>query len=76
VRLHTHGTKRFNHPIVGELELSFNRLQVTADPGLMIVAYTAEPGSRSAETFGLLASWAATATVSDPAAHPPARDGT
>jgi hypothetical protein len=26
----------------------------------MIVAYTAEPGSRSAEAFGLLASWAAT----------------
>ena len=60
VRLHTKGIKRFNHPIVGELELSFNRLEVMADPGLMIVAYTAEPGSRSAEAFGLLASWAAT----------------
>ena len=60
VRLHTKGIKRFNHPIVGELELSFNRLEVMADPGLMIVAYTAEPGWRSAEAFGLLASWAAT----------------
>src|SRR3954452_20044446 len=60
VRLHTKGTKRFNHPIVGELELSFNRLEVAADPGLMTVAYTAEPGSRSAEAFALLASWAAT----------------
>jgi transcriptional regulator with XRE-family HTH domain len=60
VRLHMKGVKRFNHPVVGELELSFNRLEVTADPGLMIVAYTAEPGSRSAEAFGLLASWAAT----------------
>jgi transcriptional regulator with XRE-family HTH domain len=60
VRLHTKGVKRFNHPIVGELELSFNRLEVAADPGLMIVAYTAEPGSRSAEAFALLASWAAT----------------
>jgi hypothetical protein len=60
VRLHTKGVKRFNHPIVGELELSFNRLELSADPGLMIVAYTAEPGSRSAEAFGLLASWAAT----------------
>jgi MmyB-like transcription regulator ligand binding domain len=60
VRLHTKGIKRFNHPIVDELELSFDRLEVVADPGLMIVAYTAEPGSRSAEAFGLLASWAAT----------------
>src|SRR4051812_5918764 len=60
VRLHTKGVKRFNHPVVGELELSFNRLDVVADAGLMIVAYPAEPGSRSAEAFGLLASWAAT----------------
>ena len=60
VRLHTKGVKSFNHPIVGELELSFNRLEVAADPGLMIVAYTAEPGTRSAEAFDLLASWTAT----------------
>ena len=75
VRLHTKGIKRFNHPIVGELELSFNRLEVSADPGLMIVAYTAEPGSRSAEALALLASWAATEeeasrpAPSDPEAH-------
>src|SRR4051794_23972162 len=43
VRLHTKGVKTFNHPVVGELELSFNRLEISADPGLMIVAYTAEP---------------------------------
>jgi hypothetical protein len=30
-----------------------------ADPGLMLVVYTAEPGSRSAESLDLLASWAA-----------------
>jgi transcriptional regulator with XRE-family HTH domain len=60
VRLHTKGEKRFNHPLVGELELSYNRIEVAADPGLMIVAYTAEPGSRSQEALRLLASWAAT----------------
>src|SRR4051794_17495835 len=79
VRLHTKGVKRFNHPIVGELELSFDRLEVMADPGLMIVAYTAEPGSRSAEAFGLLASWAATGhagarTPSDSGDHRESRD--
>jgi hypothetical protein len=46
--------------VVGELELSYNRIEVTADPGLMIIAYTAEPRSRSHEALGLLASWAAT----------------
>jgi transcriptional regulator with XRE-family HTH domain len=60
VRLHTKGEKRFNHPVVSELELSYNRIDVAADPGLMIVTYTAEPGSRSEEALRLLASWAAT----------------
>jgi transcriptional regulator with XRE-family HTH domain len=60
VRLHTKGEKRFNHPVVGELELSYNRIDVAADAGLMIVVYTAEPGSRSEEALRLLASWAAT----------------
>ena len=60
VRLHHQGEKRFNHPVVGELELSYNLIELPADPGLMMVAYTAEPGSRSAEAFSLLASWAAT----------------
>src|SRR5919109_289906 len=60
VRLHNKGEKRFNHPVVGELELSYNRIELPADPGLSIIAYTPEPGSKSAEAFGLLASWAAT----------------
>ena len=38
--------------------LSF--VELPADPGLMIAAYTAEPGSRSQESMSLLASWAAT----------------
>jgi transcriptional regulator with XRE-family HTH domain len=63
VRLHTKGEKRFNHPVVGELELSFNRIDLAADPGLMIIAYTAEPGSKSEEGLNLLASWAATERV-------------
>jgi transcriptional regulator with XRE-family HTH domain len=64
VRLHTKGVKRFNHPIVGELNLSYDRLEIAADAGLVIIAYTAEPGSRSAEALGLLASWAATEEAS------------
>ena len=65
MRLHTRGVKRLNHPVVGELDLSFERLELMADSGLTIVVYTAEPGSRSAESFDLLASWAASASRGD-----------
>jgi transcriptional regulator with XRE-family HTH domain len=61
VRLHRTAEKRFRHPVVGELTLRYERLAVTADPGLEVFAYMAEPGSRSQEAFSLLASWAAPA---------------
>jgi transcriptional regulator with XRE-family HTH domain len=60
VRFHNTGVKHFNHPVVGELHLSYNRLDLAADPGLTIVTYTAEPSSRSEEALKLLGSWAAT----------------
>jgi transcriptional regulator with XRE-family HTH domain len=60
VRFHNTGVKQFHHPIVGELDLTYNRLDLAADPGLTIFAYTAEPGSRSQEALKLLGSWAAT----------------
>jgi hypothetical protein len=46
--------------VVGELSLSFNRLDLAADHGLTIFTYAAEPGSRSEEALKLLGSWAAT----------------
>lgn len=61
VRTHGTGTKRFNHPLVGELTLAYEELAVTAEPGLALFIYTAEPGSPSAERLRLLASWAAPA---------------
>jgi transcriptional regulator with XRE-family HTH domain len=60
VRFHNTGVKHLNHPVVGELYLTFNRLDLAADPGLTIFTYTAEPGSRSEEALKLLGSWAAT----------------
>jgi transcriptional regulator with XRE-family HTH domain len=65
VRLHNKGEKRFNHPVMGELELSYNRIELPADPGLMIILYTAEPGSKSAEALRLLGSWVATLDEAD-----------
>ena len=57
VRLHRTGTKRFHHPVVGELTLAYEGLEVAADSGLRLNAYVAEPGTASAEAFSLLASW-------------------
>ncbi|MEV7326424.1 helix-turn-helix transcriptional regulator [Streptomyces sp. NPDC093970] len=58
VRLHRRAEKRFRHPLVGELTLCYERLAISADPGLEIVTYVPEPGSRSAESFAFLASHA------------------
>jgi hypothetical protein len=59
VRTHGAGTKRFRHPVVGELSLAYEELMLTAEPGMVFMIYTAEPGSPSAERLRLLASWAA-----------------
>ena len=60
VRRHDTGLKRFHHPVVGELSLTFEAMELVADPGLTMTVYTAEPGSRSEEALNLLASWTAT----------------
>jgi hypothetical protein len=60
VRSHDTGLKRFHHPVVGELNLTFESMELVADPGLTMTVYTAEPGSRSEEALDLLASWTAT----------------
>ena len=58
VRQHRTGIKRFHHPLVGEMTLSYESMALTADPGLRLNAYVAEPASPSAQAFSLLASWA------------------
>lgn len=60
VRQHRTGTKKFHHPVVGDLTLAYESMELTADPGLRLNAYVAEPGTPSAEALALLASWAAT----------------
>jgi transcriptional regulator with XRE-family HTH domain len=60
VRQHQTGRKRLHHPVVGDLELTYEVLALPADPGLSLVVYGAEPGSPSQDNLKLLASWAAT----------------
>jgi hypothetical protein len=67
VRFHDTGIKEFHHPVVGELTLTYNRMELSADPGLAITIYTAEPGTTSAEALSLLGSRAATSDQAEPA---------
>ena len=55
VRLHRKTEKQFNHPVAGPLSLRYERLAIAGDPGLEIVTYVPEPGSRSAQALALLA---------------------
>jgi hypothetical protein len=56
VREKTHGTKRLDHPIVGELTVSYESLALPGDADQMLVIYTAEPGSETETSLRLLAS--------------------
>jgi transcriptional regulator with XRE-family HTH domain len=60
VRAHQTGAKRYHHPVVGDLTLTYEMLELAADPGLHLLAYSAEPGSRSQDALDLLGTWAAT----------------
>jgi transcriptional regulator with XRE-family HTH domain len=73
VRIHGTGIKHFHHPVVGDLTLAFETVDLQAEPGLSMCIYAAEPGSPSAEALVLLASWAASedARLPDPEPQPP-----
>jgi hypothetical protein len=60
IRYHQSGTKRLHHPVVGDLELSYEVMELSADAGLRLAIFTAEPCSRTEDALSLLASWAAT----------------
>ncbi|MEU7875660.1 helix-turn-helix transcriptional regulator [Dactylosporangium sp. NPDC049140] len=60
VRLHRTGRKHIRHPVVGDLHLSYDVMELPADPGLALIAFSAEAGSPDDDALKLLASWAAT----------------
>ncbi len=62
LRFHRTGTKQFHHPLVGDLTLSYEALELPADPGLTIVTYSAEPGSVSEDALRELGRWSTTRT--------------
>lgn len=59
VHEHRTGQKVFNHPEVGPILLTFDAFDLPGEPGLSIVAYSAEPDTSDADRLALLASWVA-----------------
>lgn len=57
---HRSGLKRLHHPIVGDLDLNYESMELPSEPGLVMNVYTAPAGSPTADALKLLASWAAT----------------
>ena len=60
VRFHRTEAKKLRHPAVGDLDLTFEALELPADEGLTVLVYGAEPASPTDDALRLLASWAAT----------------
>ena len=60
VGFHRAQTKRMHHPLVGDLTLAFEMLELPSDPGLSVLTYSAEPGSASEQALDELARWGAT----------------
>jgi len=71
VWFHRSGSKRLHHPLVGDLTLAYEVLELPADPGLTLAVYSAEPGSASEAALAELRSWTETrarfSTVAVPA---------
>ena len=65
VKFHRTGAKRLHHPIVGDLVLAYEALELPGDSGQRILAYTAEPGSPTQSALDLLASWISTPSVTE-----------
>lgn len=61
VKFHRTGVKHLHHPLVGDLTLTYEALELPADPGQRMLVYTSEPDSPSHDALNLLASWTSTA---------------
>lgn len=72
VRLHRSGRKRVHHPVVGQLDLDVESMEMPAEPGLLLNVYTAPAGTPAADGLALLASWAAS---QETLANEPRADG-
>ena len=66
MREHRTGIKSIHHPVVGDLDLTFQSMDLASDRGLQMLVFSAEPGSASHDRLQLLANWAATSLLPQP----------
>jgi hypothetical protein len=66
VMRHRSGIKHVHHPEVGDLDLTYETMELVTDTGLTLIVYGAEPGSPSEERLQLLANLAATTVAAVP----------
>ncbi|MCU1446721.1 helix-turn-helix transcriptional regulator [Cryobacterium sp.] len=69
VREHRTGIKRVHHPVVGNLDLTFQGMDLSSDRGLQMLVFTAEPGSPSHDGLQLLSNLANTGAAAHAAAE-------
>lgn len=58
VKFHRTGTKVLHHPVVGDLTLDYEAMELPGDSGQRILVCSAEPRSPAQQALDLLASWA------------------
>jgi len=69
-----YGTKRYRHPLVGDLTLDCDTWDSPDGSGQRLMVLTAEPGTPSHERLRILASWNAELPTGPGAGRPPARE--
>ncbi|MBO9532183.1 MAG: helix-turn-helix domain-containing protein [Solirubrobacteraceae bacterium] len=57
VLVQTHGVKVYDHPVVGEVTVTYEALPIPDAVDQTLFVYSTEPGSPSARALDLLASW-------------------
>jgi transcriptional regulator with XRE-family HTH domain len=57
VKFQRSGLKHLHHPLVGDLALPYEALDLPADPGLSLTVYSPEPDSPERQALDLLSSW-------------------
>ncbi|MBQ6640556.1 MAG: helix-turn-helix domain-containing protein [Saccharopolyspora sp.] len=72
VQFHRSGQKRLHHPVVGQLDLDYESMELPSEPGLTLNVYTTPPDTPTADALKMLASWAATQDLVEDA---PGEDG-
>ncbi|WP_336871607.1 hypothetical protein [Rhodococcus qingshengii] len=61
--------KKFHPPVVGDLGLNFEAMDLLSNPGLALLVYTVAPDTPTVDALKLLASWAAAQDLVDPVAR-------